>query len=245
MKLCLAGTSASKHYIEEIKKATYLLESFYYIQDWQLPIFKKCKMFLLDSGAFTFMNNFKGEVNWQKYIDKYADFIIKHDIQFFFELDIDVLVGYEQVKKYRKYLEKKVGKKCIPVWHKSRGLEEWIKMTKEYNYVAIGGIVTKEIKPKDYKYFIPMLKIAKDNGCKVHGLGLTGNKIFEYPFYSVDSTSWTSGGRFGQLHIFINKGIVTKKPIGKKAKNYKQIDLFNLKQWLKFQRYMEKNYEYR
>lgn len=63
----------------------------------------------------------------------------------------------------RAMLEKGTGKKCIPVWHKSRGLEEWRKLTKEYDYVAIGGIVTKEIKRKEYKYFSPMLSIAKEN----------------------------------------------------------------------------------
>ena len=39
------------------------------------------------------------------------------------------------------------------VWHKSRGKDYWLKMIKEYDYVAIGGIVTKEIKPSEYKYF--------------------------------------------------------------------------------------------
>ena len=147
MKICLAGTyAATKNTRRYLDITRFILESFYYIQDWQLEYLKKKELFLLDSGAFTFMSNNKGEVNWKEYIDRYADFIIKNDVKYFFELDIDVLVGYDKVKELTKYLENKTGRKCIPVWHKSRGIEEWKRLVKEYDYVAIGGIVVKEIK---------------------------------------------------------------------------------------------------
>lgn len=241
MKVFLAATSDKNFCIEEIKKIDYILESFYYMQNWQLPIIKKCKMFLLDSGAFTFMNNFKGKINWEEYIDKYANFINKNNIKYFFELDIDSLVGYEKVKEYRKYLENKTQKKCIPVWHKNRGLEEWKKLTKEYSYVAIGGIVIKEITQTDYKYFKPLLKIAKENNCKVHGLGFTNLKTLgNYKFYSVDSTSWKSGGRFGQIYLFNGKTLIQKSFNNKRIINYKEADKFNLKEWTKFQKYADK-----
>ena len=174
MKICLAGTyAATKNTRKYLNYTKYILESFWYIQDWQLEYLNKKDLFLLDSGAFTFMNNFKGKVDWKEYIDKYADFIIKNKVKNFFELDIDVIVGYEKVKEYTKYLEQKTGRKCIPVWHVKRGLDEWIRLTKEYDYVAIGGIVAKEIKSSQYDMFIPLLKIAKENNCKVHGLGFT------------------------------------------------------------------------
>ena len=240
MKICLAATSDKSFCIEEIKKIDYMLESFYYIQDWQLPIIKNCKMFLLDSGAFTFINNFKKKIDWKEYIDKYADFINKNNIDYFFELDIDVLVGYKKVKEYRNYLEKKVRKKCIPVWHKSRGLDEWVKLTKEYNYVGLGGIAIKEIKQSEHKYFKPLLQIAKKNRCKVHGLGFTNLKnLHKYDFYSVDSTSWKSGGRFGQLYIFNGKSLIQKSFADKRIVDYKKADMFNLKEWIKYQKYMD------
>lgn len=241
MKICLAGTNGKKHCLEEIKQIKYILETFYYIQEWQIPIIKNADLFLLDSGAFTFMNNFKEEVNWKEYIDRYADFIIKHDIKYFFELDIDAIVGYEKVKEYTKYLENKVGRKCIPVWHKSRGLEEWKRMTKEYDYVAIGGIVTKEIRRSDYKFLKPLLDIAYKNKCKVHGLGFTNMKgLKKYKFYSVDSTNWLSGSRFGQLHIFNGSYIEIKSFKNKRVKDGKAIDRYNLKEWIKFQKYAER-----
>lgn len=241
MKICLAGTTVLEANKNILQKSKYILESFYSIKDWQIPIIKKCDLFLLDSGAFTFMNSYKGEVNWKEYINRYADFIIKNDIKYFFELDIDVLIGYEKVKEYTKYLEEKTRRKCIPVWHKSRGLEEWKRLTKEYDYVAIGGIVTKEITRKDYPVFKQLLKIAKENNCKVHGLGFTATKeLSKYRFYSVDSTNWLSGGRFGQLHTFNGKYIESKSFKNKRVKDYKQINKHNLEQWIKFQNYADK-----
>jgi hypothetical protein len=249
MKICLAGTSAAtKNTRKYLNYTKYILESFWYIQDWQLEYLNKKDLFLLDSGAFTFMNNFKGKVDWKEYIDKYADFIIKNKVKNFFELDIDVIVGYEKVKEYTKYLEQKTGRKCIPVWHVKRGLDEWTRLTKEYDYVAIGGIVAKEIKSSQYDMFIPLLKIAKENNCKVHGLGFTNLKLMKkYHFYSVDSTSWKSGGRFGIIYEFKNNKMYQyKKPDNKRAKSangwHDKIELQNMLAWSKLQEYADKYY---
>lgn len=245
MKICLAGTVALVNNKETILKSKYLLESFYTIQEWQIPYIKKVDLFLLDSGAFTFMNSFKGEVNWDNYIEDYARFINKYDIKYFFELDIDVVVGIKEVERLRNKLEKLTNKKCIPVWHKSRGLEYWERLTKEYNYVAIGGIVVKEIKPTDYKYFIPLLEIAKKNNCKVHGLGFTGTKYLrKYRFYSADSTSWNGITRFNSYDKYNEK----KHIIYRVPKNGKRIKkefrnnalVYSFEEWLKFQEYADK-----
>ena len=63
-------------------------------------------MFLLDSGAFTFMNNSKS-VDFDLYLDKYIDFIIEKNIKYFFELDIDSIVGYKKVLQLRERLERR------------------------------------------------------------------------------------------------------------------------------------------
>ena len=243
MRVYLAATSSRESMSEELNNVHYILESFYTINNAKtLNRINKLNKenFLLDSGAFTFMNNYKGKINWQEYIDKYADFIISNNIKYFFELDIDSIVGYSKVKEYTNYLETKVGRQCIPVWHKSRGIDNWKEITKKYKYVAIGGIVIKEIKPEDYKYFIELIKIAHKNNCKVHGLGFTVTReLKKYHFDSVDSTNWLSGGRFGQLHNFNGEYIESKSYKNKRAK-YKQIDSHNLKEWIKFQEYADK-----
>ena len=72
----------------------YILESFYYIDadtERLLPYFGD---FMLDSGAFIFMMDSKTAVNWDEYLERYADFINRNRIDKFFELDIDVVVGW-------------------------------------------------------------------------------------------------------------------------------------------------------
>ena len=245
MKVCLAGSNAlSAENRDLLNEDSILLESFYYIKDWQLPIIKKCKFFLLDSGAFTFMSNSGAKVDWKDYIDRYIDFINTHDIKYFFELDVDSVLGYENVKKIRRYIEEKTGKKAIPVWHKSRGMTEWRNLCDEYDYVAIGGIVTREIKPSEHKQFRWFLNEAHMRGCKVHGLGFTSLKGLRlYKFDSVDSTSWLSAQRFGSLYVFENGALRQhKKPNGMRVvsgSNLPVAQRFVLKEWIKFQKYAE------
>lgn len=241
MKLFLAGTAPFPELVKD-KDISYVLESFYYFKEWQYDYIKNCKDFLLDSGAYTFMMNSRTSVRWGDYIERYADFINKNNVEKFFELDIDAVIGYENVLKYRNKLEQLVGRKCVPVWHKERGIDEFRKMCKEYDYIAVGGIVSGEIKPRHYKLFPTLINEAHKYGTKIHGLGFTGLKYLpEYHFDSVDSTSWCSGVRFGSLYHFSNgKMVHYSRKEGKRAIREK-INEHNLQEWIKFQKYAEVN----
>lgn len=223
----------------------YILESYHYIvkQQWMYPLIKQFKGFLLDSGAFTFMTSMKGEsIDWDQYIINYGKFVKELDIEYFFELDIDSIVGIKEVERLRALLEKTAGRQCIPVWHKSRGLDYWKKMCMEYDYVSIGGIVTQEIKRSEYEVFYPLLKIAKENNCLVHALGFTNLKGMEkYRFHSVDSTSWLSGNKFGAVYFFTGKTMakVTKK-VGQRVKT-NEVAHHNFNEWYKFSEYAQSN----
>jgi len=249
MRLYLAGEHCVKNG-KKIKTWSKLsiLESYYYARDnkyfQELLSTANLMDFLLDSGAYTFMNNATSKtINWTKYVEQYAAFINKYNIKQFFELDIDSLVGLEQVEQLRNQLENQTGKKSIPVWHKSRGLDYYHKMVKEYEYVAIGGIVNKEIKKQHYGIFHKLLKIARENKCKVHGLGFTPTKgLNKYKFYSVDSTAWLYGNLGGYVYHFKN-GIMNKTmvPNGKKLKS-QMVAQHNFNQWIKYQQYAKINF---
>ena len=238
MKIFLAGSgdvSIKANFFD-----FYRLESFFYITKKDKDLIHKYKDFLLDSGAFTFMNNSKSRTDWDEYVERYADFINRHDIKHFFELDIDVLVGINEVERLRAKLEKLTNKKSIPVWHKFRGKDYWLQMVKDYDYVAIGGIATREIKPSEYKYFTWLLNEAKKENCKVHGLGFTSLVgLTKYPFYSVDSTSWLSGNRFGAIYYFDGKTM--QKQNKQKGQRVKSAEAArnNFYEWVKFSKYME------
>ena len=244
MKLCLAGTSGVYENTRPIlKDVPYILESFYYFRDFQKPLIHNADLFLLDSGAFTFMNAVKGKVDWDKYTDEYIAFINKYDIKHFFELDIDAIVGYDEVKRITAKIEKGTGKRVIPVWHKARGIEEYKRMVADYDYIAIGGFVINEIKRNEYPIIKKMVRYAYDKGVKVHGLGFTPKEVTQYKFFSVDSTSWQSSKRFGGFYKFDGKQMksITPKNHGTKRDKQKEIEIITIKEWIKYQKYLNRS----
>lgn len=224
-----------------IEHKPYILESFYYADadtERLLPLFGD---FMLDSGAFTFMQSSKSHVVWEEYIERYADFINRNHIEKFFELDIDSVVGYQKVIEYRRRLEKLTGRQCIPVWHITRGAQEFQKMCNEYSYVAIGGIVSKEIKQEQYRILPSLIKEAHKQGSKIHGLGFTSLEwLPKCKFDSVDSTAWTTGNRFGFVYRFDGKTMKKHDcPKGKRLADSRKVALINYTEWIKFQKYAE------
>lgn len=246
MKIFLAGaTPFFDNYLKDFDLTAnpiYVLESFFYMDDQKAKRIAKYKDFLLDSGAFTFMQQQKKNkntaLNWETYLNAYIRFINKFNINNFFELDIDSLVGYEKVKELRQRLENETGKKCIPVFHKSRGLDEWKKMCQEYDYVAIGTIHEYNKRPD---ILAALLHIASYYNTKVHGLGFTRFELLKkLPFYSVDSTTWICGARYGFVWKFDGdypQQINT--PNSKKLKAAKITIPQAFSEWLKYQRYMD------
>jgi hypothetical protein len=234
MKVHLAGICCSQSYgwYKEVGLyPKFILESFYYLEPWlcSFPTFNP-ENFLLDSGAFTFMSQKKAvKTDWDAYVERYAETVLKLNIKYFFELDIDSIVGLKEVERLREKLERLTGKKCIPVWHKSRGEQYWLDMVANYDYVAIGGIVSKEIRGREHKYFDWFLARAREKKAKVHGLGFTNLKGLEkYKFYSVDSTSWIAS-RYALLYRFTGSTLKQiKRPENSRMIHHSLFDKHNL-----------------
>lgn len=220
-----------------------ILQSFYNIRKSKEDFIKKIiasKNFLLDSGTFSFLCGAK-EVDFDLYIEQYADFINKYGIKNFFELDIDSFVGLKEVERLRDKLENLTGRKPIPVWHKNRSKEYFIEMCKKYPYVAIGGLATKEVKKKEItEVFDWFIQTAHKYNAKIHALGLSDMKIiYRNKFDSVDSCNWLYGNIGGHIYWFDLKTMMMKKkksPQGKRIKS-KEGATRNLREWALFVKY--------
>lgn len=242
MGVFLAGEPPLKNIKDADWEGLNILETYYYLQNnKEFPrLIGNFQNFLLDSGAFTFMSG-AGVVNFDKYVEGYAAFIKKYNVKNFFELDIDSVVGIKEVERLREKLERLSGRKPIPVWHKSRGKEYFIEMCKNYPYVAIGGIVTKEIPINKYEKLFPwFVKTAHKYGCKIHALGYTNIRgLHTYHFDSVDSTAWLYGNMSGSIYKFNAKNGTmdkTKAPEGKKLRS-KLVAAHNFGEWVRFMKY--------
>lgn len=245
-KIYLAGQRPWEEtgiYNHLVKDKICILDSFYYIKDWCYKYLKVWD-FMLDSGAFTFMENDKGNVNWESYVDRYSDFINEHDINLYFEMDIDSVTNLKYVEKLRKRMEKRTNKQSIPVWHRSRGKDYFISMCKDYDYVSLGGIVSGEWKGSNPDIFQWFIDKAHEHNCKIHALGYTNMKgLKKYNFDSVDSTTWVSGNRFGHLWHFKN-GEIKKvhRQENQKMINPQDVAVQNFHAWVLFQKYAIKYY---
>ena len=247
MNLHLAGENPVKNGTQcKTWKGCNILESFYYVSK-NIHFerrYTQCEHFLLDSGAFTFLiGNHKETIDWGEYTQNYAEFINRYNIDLFFELDIDSIVGIKKVEYYRNMLERLTGKKPIPVWHKNRGKQYFLDMCKEYPYVALGGIAIKEIPRDIYEKVFPwFIKTAHEYDAKIHGLGYTSIEgVHKYHFDSVDSTAWLYGNRAGYLYKFNPRiGTLDKFQCDGRLK-LKEGALFNFNEWIKFLKYADIN----
>ena len=245
MNIMLAGEESRADELGEQRKKykPYILESFLQTTEKSVKYLPYYGDYMLDSGAFTMLMGNAKKVDLKTYVDSYIAYIQKYNVQKFFELDIDPIVGYEEVLKIRKYIAEKVGRSPIPVWHKSRGMKDFIEMCKRYKYVAIGGYVSGEFAKGEVEKFPLLIKEAHSHGAKIHGLGFTQLKYLpRFHFDSVDSTAWVSGNRFGAVYKFNGKTMVKyNKPTGMRVKN-KEVAINNFVEWVKFQEYAKNHF---
>ena len=262
MDIYLAATTGVTNF-EQIICQTRYLESFFNLAtfvDRKSPAVLQhkslAKKFILDSGAFTYMkSNHNGKKpDWDTYIDEYSKYIVDNDIRQYMELDMDNVVGYQKVLEFRKAIESKTGRQCIPVWHESRGFDEFRKMCDEYSYVAIGGMAvdSKNIKDtsrsdKQIEIISSLVAYAHKHNTKVHGLGFTTIQYLpKIHFDSVDSTSWLRASVYGTLMYFDGNTIrrIEKRYRGEHLEGELtrvQLQEFNIREWLKFAHYAKSN----
>jgi hypothetical protein len=247
MKVYLAAYKNIEKYYKEQTDDIYLLSSFFEHKSGKFSDYVYQDKHILDSGAFS---TFKypeeaRKINWNRYVEKYIRFINLTKQKLFFELDIDCVVGLEKVEYYRKKIEDGTGMQPIPVWHFERKWDYFEYMCENYPYVALGTVpITDQGKvirknPIILKKFI---NTAHRNKVKIHGLGFTLTPYLDrLHFDSVDSTTWINGCRYGELYAFKNGVMKQYHPAGKRINDYKEANIHNFNEWVKFQKYAEQN----
>ncbi len=157
---------------------------------------------MLDSGAFSaWTQGVKIE------LDEYAEFVSRYGHLFetgIFNLDVigDAKTSYANWN----WLRRK-GINTIPVFHcgsNQKWLRRYISKT---NFVAIGGIAKLGTKKRTYwldTIWKNCLLGSKGRPvCNVHGLGLTPTQgdLLSYPWFSVDSSTWTRAAGYGFIYL--------------------------------------------
>ena len=203
-------------------------------------LYKEFDMFI-DSGAFTVWKQGK-TIDIKDYIEHLKE----HENNINTYANLDVIGNPQGTYNNQKKMET-VGLTPIPTFH-LRSDFKWLKkyLDEGYEHIALGGTVGSyrdTLEP----FLDTCFSIIKDYWpIKVHGFGINALwALKRYPFYSIDSTTWLSGGRFGDI---FDGGKIGKKSLGRlpnlekysRMYNYKEMAAKNIKSFLE----LEKNITY-
>lgn len=217
-KVVLSGTEGTRHFDTALEQANchHMLVSFLYAgnkgHQWFDSRIKRLGpdgSYMLDSGAHTFRMEegycpkFPDLAWFEDYVDRYATFIRtnKDHLDLVVNLDIDVVVGMDKVEQWDREIFRALeldGIAVCYVWHIEYGFEYWVDMCRKHRNVGLPGSL-------DEPEYRRHLKVAIDNGCRVHGFAATKSFILgRIPFASCDSITWKSGEMYGQTFVWEN-----------------------------------------
>jgi len=160
-----------------------------------LPLFEKhgIRMFL-DSGAFSYQMlamNRKRALDKKlaaPLIDQYVDYIYASPYTFDFFVTLDYARNIEATRWATERIEAR-GLHPVPVYHLGSsvtGLRDLI--DRGYPLIGLGALVGAG--PKRNAFLDQVFNLTERHRVKCHGFGVTGEVIFQYPWFSVDSSTW-------------------------------------------------------
>lgn len=191
----------------------------------------------IDSGAYTYQNDPKyeeyTEEQWVKQIKEYLEWAKKYKDQIFAIADLDLQylpnVGYEKVYEWRKeYFEPFMLETGVPVcfiYHED-GLDYWEYMCKRYPYVGLSLAIDKV--EGGSTQLRDMFKIAEKYNTLTQGMASTNTKLLmQYPFYTVDSTTWLAGLKYGEISVWTGTKMTRIKKQDFETKAFPHIAKYN------------------
>ncbi|MFH8805202.1 hypothetical protein ACH4F6_37630 [Streptomyces sp. NPDC017936] len=97
-----------------------------------------------------------------------------------------------------------MGLRVLPVFHTGSPWSRLEKLCARYPYVALGGMVPyTRMYGEVMRWLVRCFRIGAEHGTVFHGFGQTNvTAMAALPFYSVDSSTWSLGARFGSLRLW-------------------------------------------
>lgn len=150
-----------------------------------------------DSGAFSAWS-----LGTPLVVDDYAAWLVKYGAAFEAYANLDVKGDIDASLRNQEYLEAQ-GLSPIPVFHMQEPWEVLDDMVAKYPYIALGGMAGGPSGHKStMRWLIQCFRKAQGKSV-FHGFGMTNiAQMKAFPWYSVDSSSWTSAARYGAVRVW-------------------------------------------
>jgi hypothetical protein len=119
---------------------------------------------------------------------------------------LDVIGDHEATARNTEAL-RAAGADVMPVFHVGEPWHVLEAMCAANPYVALGGMALHAVggskQTQLMRWLVRCFQIAAEHGTRFHGFGLTSAKLLvNLPFYSVDSSSYTLGQRWGLVYLW-------------------------------------------
>ena len=166
--------------------------------------------FLADSGAFSAYNS-GAEVK----LADYAAWLLDHATVINAAATLDVIGDPTTTARNTDELTHRTNGRItiVPVFHVGSPWTELERLCRNHRYVMLGGAVAVAGRGREtamLRWCVHAHRIARDHGTVLHGLGLTRPPYPEkLPWYSIDSSYWTSATRTGTISLFDGAKLVT------------------------------------
>lgn len=204
MKLYFAGLASHPDVVSQLDHPALLVSFPAWSQDALTALNLGADSLFLDSGAFTAYNTGK-PVD----LDQYISFIKSHVGHFEVVAGLDVIGDPDA--SWRNYqVMRDAGLSILPTYHLGSPWLYLEQLLDNYPYVAIGGVairVSKGLYAKTslWRGLVHAHKLAQQRQVKLHGFGVTDWRMVRLlPWYSIDSTTYLVGARFGHVLSYEN-----------------------------------------
>jgi hypothetical protein len=181
-----------------------ILLSYHYFKDQDLDTIIPKKFqppypaIFADSGAFSAYTQ-GVTIAWQDY----AAWLKRYRHWFAVMSNLDVIGNPAGTERHQGQLED-AGLPVLPVFHTGEPWHILETLLTRYRYIALGGMVPylREWKTRLMPWLVRCFRLATDTAV-FHGFGCTTWEVVKaLPWYSVDSSSWGAGFRYGQVPVF-------------------------------------------
>lgn len=192
-----------KRGVDRVNLRLKILLSYWYYKDTDLDaLFKKYftepyPEVFADSGGFSAETQ-----GVHISIGEYADWVRRWNHLFVTYANLDVIGNPVQTWENQQRLED-MGLTPLPVFHTGSSWEHLERYIENYPYIALGGMVPYLRRSKDLMPWLVQCFKRAQGKAVYHGFGATSWMVVSnLPWYSVDSSSWGKGFRYGQVPLF-------------------------------------------